>query len=57
MAAPDYLICLNCETPCYSFEWQEGGVSEALCLACATDDPDDFITEEALEALSSGSSH
>lgn len=54
MAAPDYLICLNCESPCYVFEWEGERVTEALCPACANDDPDEFATEEDLEALAGG---
>ena len=52
MASPDYLICLNCETPCYVFEWEEDKVSEALCQTCGNDDPEQFATEEEFDALS-----
>ena len=24
MSSPEYLICLECETPCYVFEWEDG---------------------------------
>jgi len=51
MAGPDYIVCLECETPCYTFEWKEGKIVEALCELCGADDTDDFITEEGLEAL------
>lgn len=51
MAAPDYLICLECETPCYQFEWEDDKVKDPLCLACGNDDPEQFLTEEDLEAL------
>ena len=27
MASPEYLICLECETPCYVFEWEDGKIS------------------------------
>lgn len=53
-ASPDYLVCLECETPCYSFEWLDGKVTEVLCLACGNDEPDQFLTEDDLEALSGG---
>ena len=56
MAAPEYLICLECETPCYTFEYQGGKVVEILCYVCGNDDLDNFITEEDLEALHSGDS-
>lgn len=52
MASPDYLICLNCETPCYVFEWEEDQLTEALCQVCGNDDPEQFATEEELNALS-----
>jgi hypothetical protein len=52
--SPDYLICLECETPCYSFEWQDGKLTDVLCLACGNDEPDQFLTEDDLEALSGG---
>lgn len=51
MAAPDYLICLNCETPCYVFEWKDGACTEALCTACGNDEPDQFVTEEDFDAI------
>lgn len=51
MAEPDYLVCLNCETPCYVFEWKEGKVAEVMCLACGNDDVDEFATQEDLDSL------
>ncbi len=51
MSEPDYIICLECETPCYMFEWVEGRVKEAQCLACGNDDPSQFATEEELEDM------
>jgi hypothetical protein len=52
-SAPEYLICLECETPCYEFEWAEGKLAEVLCNMCGNDEPDQFISEEEFEALSS----
>jgi hypothetical protein len=52
MASPDYLICLNCEAPCYVFEWEEDKLTEALCQTCGNDDPEQFATEEEFDALS-----
>lgn len=54
MQAPEYLICLDCETPCYTFEWVNGKLTEAMCLACGTDDTDQFVSEEDFEAIMSG---
>jgi hypothetical protein len=51
MAAPEYLICLECESPCYVFEWQDGKLTEALCTVCGNDTLDEFSTPEELEEL------
>jgi hypothetical protein len=52
MSAPEYLMCLNCETPCYTFEWEDNQLVDPLCLACGNDDPEQFATTEEMEALS-----
>lgn len=52
MSSPEYLICLNCETPIYEFEWKEDKVKEAFCQVCGNDDPEQFGTEEEFDALS-----
>ncbi len=49
--APDYLICLECESPVYTFEWEEGHVKEAFCTVCGNEDPAQFATEEELEEM------
>jgi len=54
MAAPEYLICLNCETPCYTFEWIDGELIEAVCLICGTDEADQFASEEDFDSLIAG---
>lgn len=55
MPLPDYLICLECETPCYVFEWNdEGKVTEILCQTCGNDELDEFATPEEFEAMISG---
>lgn len=51
MISPDYLICLNCETPCYVFEWKDGSCAEAICTACGNEEPDQFVTEEDFDAI------
>lgn len=53
-SSPEYLICLECETPCYDFEWSGDGVGAVLCHACGNDEADQFISEEEFEALSEG---
>ncbi len=50
---PEFLICLNCETPCYTFEFAKGKLKEAMCMVCANDEVDTFATEEEFDALSS----
>ncbi|HSL84603.1 MAG TPA: hypothetical protein VLF66_17655 [Thermoanaerobaculia bacterium] len=54
MFAPDYLICLECETPCYVFEWRGDRVVEALCQICGNDDPELFATPAEMEDLTEG---
>jgi hypothetical protein len=51
MSEPDFLICMECESPVYVFEWKEGRLVEALCTVCGNDDIVAFATEEELEAL------
>ena len=48
---PEFLICLNCETPSYTFDWEEGELVEALCMTCGNDDVEQFISEDDFEAL------
>ncbi len=52
MSTPDYVICLECETPVYIFEWRDGKVIEALCTMCGNEDTSSFATEDEFEALS-----
>lgn len=54
MTEPEFLICLNCETPCYTFDWTDEKIMEAYCDSCGNDDPEQFATEEDYEALSGG---
>lgn len=51
MDAPEYLICVDCETPCYTFEWRHDKLREALCIVCGNDEVDSFTTEEEFEAM------
>lgn len=48
---PDYVVCIDCETPCYVFEWAEARLRDALCQTCGNDDVDRFATPEEFEAL------
>jgi hypothetical protein len=49
--APEFLVCLNCETPCYVFEFEDGKVTEAFCAACGNDEPEMFASEDELDAM------
>jgi hypothetical protein len=53
MASPEYVICLDCETPCYEFEWTDGEITEVLCTTCGNDTPDQFVLPEDFDELSS----
>ena len=46
----DYLICRECNTPCYIFETDGGSVKEALCQVCGNDLAGRFSIGEVDEA-------
>lgn len=47
----DYLICLECESPCYIFEFKNEALVEAMCEVCGNEDVDLFLPEEEFEML------
>jgi hypothetical protein len=49
MSDPDFVICLNCETPTYQIEWEEGKLTLAICTVCGNDEPSEFMTESELD--------
>jgi translation initiation factor 2 beta subunit (eIF-2beta)/eIF-5 len=49
---PDYVICLECESPVYTFEWKDEKVSEAICTVCGNDEKSQFVTETEYEEMS-----
>ena len=51
---PEYLICLQCETPTYQFEYVNGKLSAIVCNVCGADDPADFVTEAEFEEQTGG---
>ncbi len=51
MSSPEYLVCLECETPCYTFEWKDDKVTEVLCQSCGSEDPEQFAKPEDLEEM------
>lgn len=48
---PEYVICLECETPTYQFEYANGKLATVVCTTCGNDDPAEFMTEAELEEL------
>jgi uncharacterized protein YcgI (DUF1989 family) len=46
MDTPDYIICLECDTPVYTFEWDGVRVKDAICTACGNEKASLFATEE-----------
>jgi len=34
----DYLVCRQCNSPCYSFEMEMGSPKEAICTVCGNED-------------------
>ncbi|MEM7483067.1 MAG: hypothetical protein AAF481_17980 [Acidobacteriota bacterium] len=51
MSAPDYLICLECESPVYVFEWKDTDLLECLCPMCGNEDLDQFLSPDDFDAL------
>ncbi len=51
MFAPDYVICVECESPCYIFEWENERLAEVLCEVCGNEDIDLFLTQEDWDEL------
>jgi hypothetical protein len=53
MDEPEYLICLECETPTYQFEFGANGkLLSVICNTCGNDSPSEFMTENELEEQS-----
>ena len=51
MDEPEYLICLQCETPTYQFEFENGKLATIICNTCGNDEPSEFMTESELEEM------
>lgn len=51
MDEPEYLICLDCETPTYQFEFLNGKLVSISCTTCGNEDPSQFMTEAEFEEL------
>jgi hypothetical protein len=47
----DFLVCKNCETPCYSFEVDaKGEILSAICMTCGNEEPGEFRVADAEES-------
>jgi hypothetical protein len=53
MDMPDYLMCLECGTPCYVYEWEGDHLVEAVCTACGNEELTLFVTPEEYEEQTS----
>jgi len=49
MSEPEYLICMSCETPTYSFEYSGDKLISVICQTCGNDELTEFVTETELE--------
>lgn len=39
----EFLVCLNCDTPCYFFEYEDQkGIVSAFCNICGNDETKEF---------------
>ena len=57
MSEPDFIICNECDSPVYVFDWQDGRIANAMCTSCGNDKPAYFTTEEDYGEMMSGSEH
>ncbi len=48
---PDFLFCVECECPCYCFEYLGSKLIEVMCETCGNDDLESFATPEEWEAM------
>jgi hypothetical protein len=50
-ASIEYIECKNCESPCYTFEIDQGRgvIVQALCSVCGNDDPLEFFVPDEPE--------
>jgi len=51
MDAPDFIICLECDTPVYTFDWDATRITGGICTFCGNEKPMRFSTEEAYEEM------
>ena len=46
ISEPEFIICSECDSPVYVFEWTDGRISEAACTTCGNHKPALFTTDE-----------
>ena len=51
MSGPDFVLCLECDTPVYEFLIREGDLKEAFCSACGNEELEHFARPEEVEEL------
>ena len=51
MDTPDYVFCLECDTPVYTFDWDGTRITGGICTSCGNEKPMKFSTEEAYEEM------
>jgi len=54
MDIPDYMMCLECGSPCYVFEFEGERLVEAVCAACGNEELPLFVTPEEFEEQTTG---
>lgn len=42
VSEPQYLICLDCSTHCFNFDWIDGELVGAVCVVCGNEEVDRF---------------
>jgi hypothetical protein len=43
---PEYLMCLECNTHCFNFDWIDDKLVGAVCAVCGNEDLDRFESPE-----------
>lgn len=51
MAQPDYVLCLECDTPVYVFDYRDGQIKQAECPTCGNEELEHFALPEEIEEL------
>jgi hypothetical protein len=51
MATPEYIVCLECDSPCYEFEWKDDKIKEPFCARCGNEDPELFAVQDELDDM------